>query len=145
MVINSCSIKKLLVQMSGGSIGCVCEAIGNSESPLLGWGPGHAGFLPGSGLTLLMSLLSWGERVGEENTLIRCGICCCDWGGSPPVGEQSPGEQAGVVVVYGSPAERSGMSCPAAGCWSCIAPSKVDSAGEEAGIQLQVELVRNLP
>ncbi|KAK1339655.1 hypothetical protein QTO34_018209 [Cnephaeus nilssonii] len=26
---------------------------------------------------------------------------------------------------------------------SCIAPSKVDSAGEEAGIQLQVELVRN--
>lgn len=42
-----------------------------------------------------ISLLSWGEGWGARNTFSRCGICCWDWGGSPPGGEQSPVEQMG--------------------------------------------------
>lgn len=95
-------------------------------------------------LCLLHFLLSWGEGWWGENTITRCGICCWDGAGSSPGGEQSPVEQAGVGMVCGFPAECSGMSCPATLVLSCTASSKVDSAGEESGTQLQVELVRNL-
>lgn len=53
-----------------------------------------------------------------------------------------PVEQAAVAVGAGScRTSRSVLLCGWA--LSCIAPSEVDSAGEEVGIQLPVELVRN--
>lgn len=95
--------------------------------------------------SVLISLLSWGERVEAGNTILRGGICCWDWGGSPPGGEQSPVEQAGSDRGgWVSWCRMSRNVLPCCLVLSCIAPSKVDSAEEEAGIQLQVELVRNL-
>lgn len=58
------------------------------------------------------------EGSGQEtpSSGVESAAATGDWGGSPPGGEQSPGERAGVIVVCGSPAERSGVSCPAASC-----------------------------
>lgn len=60
------------------------------------------------------------------------------------MGSRAQRSRLGVTVVRGFPAGRPGASCPAALVLSSAVFSTVESAGEESGIQLQVELLGNL-
>lgn len=150
MVINSCSINKLLffkrqrVALAVSTKPLVTQRALCSDGAHV---PVVSRQALGSLCLEVPALLGGEGCLGGRsgNTFTRCGICCWDWGGSPPGEEQGPMEQAGsdngLWVSYRM-FRNVCLSC----CLvlSCIASSKVDSAGEESGVQLQVELLRNL-